>query len=43
MGEKYISEELKATTCGSDWKTFFNHLTIIGLQNGERCKFIEID
>jgi hypothetical protein len=42
-GKKYVLGELKATTIGSDWETFFNHLTMIGLQEGEKCRFKIVD
>lgn len=39
--EKYIRGELKAKTDGdADWEAFFTHVTMVGLQKGERCRFI---
>lgn len=38
--EKYIRGELTIITNGGpDWKTFFIHLTMNGLQNSEKCVF----
>jgi len=39
-GNKYINDKLVGSADGSDnWEMFFTHLTMIGVVNGERCKF----
>lgn len=43
MGEKYIHGKNVATTYGTTWKSFFIHLTMTGLTEGEQCEFSPID
>lgn len=38
-GDKFVGGKLVGSGSGLDWKTFFIHLTMLGLSNGERCKF----
>jgi len=38
-GKKFVNNECVGTTYGQEWKGFFIHFTILGLSNGERCKF----
>lgn len=37
---KYIRGELKVVAGGCDWKSFFMHLTMTGIQEGERCNLL---
>lgn len=40
VGEKFVNGKLVGlATGGNDWKSFFVHLTMLGLANGERCMF----
>lgn len=39
-GEKFVNGKSVGSAYGADdWKTFFVHLTMLGLADGERCKF----
>jgi len=39
-GEKFVNGELVGSAfCGDNWSMFFVHLTMLGLFNGEQCKF----
>jgi len=38
-GQKYVGEKLVGEACGKEWKLFFIHFTILGLSDGEKCKF----
>ena len=38
-GEKYIDGKRFSKSVGKDWRTFFVHLTTIGLASGEGCEF----
>ena len=42
-GHKYVNGECVLQSYGLDWKIFFTHLTMGGLQNGEGCKFKKED
>lgn len=37
--EKYIAGQHFSKSVGKDWKSFFIHLTGVGLAKGERCEF----
>ncbi len=39
IGEKFVSGESAGMAFGSEWQMFFVHFTMLGLKNGERCKF----
>lgn len=39
--KKFVNGEEVGMTEGSEWKMFFTHLTMLGISNGERCKFDE--
>ena len=39
VGEKYVNSALAFSAFGLDWQSFFIHLTLLGLKNGERCLF----
>jgi len=40
QGEKFVSGKLVGTAEGrDDWDEFFLHLTMLGLADGEQCKF----
>lgn len=41
-GEKFVNGKLVGSADGGDnWEQFFIHLTLLGVVNGERCKFEE--
>ncbi|MFA6522715.1 MAG: hypothetical protein WCT24_03950 [Patescibacteria group bacterium] len=39
LGEKYVGDIKVGSAFGKEWKMFFVHFTMLGLSNGERCKF----
>ena len=39
MGEKFVNGVKMFQTDAPDWKDFFIHFTMMGLSNGETCKF----
>ena len=41
-GEKFVRGEIVGQAEGREWDTFFVHFTMLGLSNGERCKFEEM-
>lgn len=46
--EKYVNGKMVGAARGKilddvDWKTFFIHFTMLGLANGEKCKFETVD
>lgn len=43
-GEKFVSGKSVGMADGGDnWKMFFVHFTALGLANGERCEFEEVE
>ncbi len=38
-GDKFVKEKLVVSAVGPNWKTFFFQFTMLGLSDGERCKF----
>jgi len=42
VGEKFINGKSVGMSFGQKWNIFFSHFTILGLTNGERCKFEEV-
>lgn len=38
-GKKIVNKELVGMATGTEWHMFFIHFTLLGLFNGERCKF----
>ncbi len=43
LGTKIINGKNVGMASGTDWNIFFTHFTILGLSNGERCEFREVD
>ncbi len=39
IGEKFVNGESAGIAFGSKWQMFFVHFTMLGLKNGEQCKF----
>lgn len=43
-GEKFVNGKSAGMADGGDnWKMFFVHFTALGLANGERCEFEEVE
>ena len=42
-GEKFVNGKSVGISFGPEWKMFFVHFAILGLTNGERCEFEDID
>ena len=42
-GEKFVNGKSVGISFGSEWKMFFVHFAILGLTNGERCEFEDIN
>lgn len=38
-GEKFVNGKSAGMAFGTQWQGFFVHFTMLGLTNGERCKF----
>jgi len=38
-GDKFIDGKCVGSAVGPEWQGFFVHLTMLGLSNGEKCKF----
>jgi hypothetical protein len=38
-GEKSVNRKPVGLSIGGDWQSFFMHFTLLGLPDGERCKF----
>jgi len=38
-GKKFVSKRRVGMAVGTEWNQFFIHLTMLGLTNGERCRF----
>lgn len=38
-GEKFVNGKSAGMAFGTQWQGFFVHFTMLGLANGERCKF----
>ncbi|HTZ48072.1 MAG TPA: hypothetical protein VMH20_10790 [Verrucomicrobiae bacterium] len=39
-GQKFVNGQSVGEACGGDdWQSFFTHFTLLGLSNGEKCKF----
>jgi len=43
VGTKTVNNKSAGHAVGGEWKMFFVHLTTLGLTNGERCDFKEIE
>jgi hypothetical protein len=42
-GKKFVNGKCVGITDGLEWKGFFIHLTVLGLSNGEQCRFETVD
>lgn len=42
-GKKFVNGKCVGITDGLEWKGFFIHLTMLGLSNGEQCRFEAVD
>lgn len=42
-GEKFVNGKSVLITDGHEWKMFFAHFTMLGLAEGERCEFEEVE
>jgi hypothetical protein len=42
-GKKFVNDKEVGMAEGPEWKMFFTHLTMLGISNGERCRFDEED